>query len=63
MSDPQEEGITFRLRSYLGGSGTAMPPLSRLGDALLWVLLHDAANEIDRLEAALATRAAQEPSP
>jgi hypothetical protein len=51
-------GITFRLRGFLGGSGTAMPPLDPRGDnAGLWGLLHDAANEIDRLEAEIATRA------
>lgn len=52
-------GITFRLRGFLGGSGTAITspsallvPIDRLE---LWKLLRDAALEIDRLEAELAT--------
>ncbi len=52
-------GITFRLRGFFGGSGTAITspaallvPIDRLE---LWKLLRDAANEIDRLNAEVAT--------
>jgi hypothetical protein len=48
--------ITFRLRGFLGGSGTAMTPLATVPSSLdLWRLLRDAADEIDQLNASIAT--------
>jgi hypothetical protein len=49
--------ITWRLRGFLGGSGTAMTSSTdkrrRIDEQELYALLRDAANEIDRLNAAL----------
>ena len=64
-ADLAEEGpgITFRLRGFLGGSGAAMtrprdvPAASSIRRLALWMLLSDAANEIDRLNAEIASRA------
>jgi hypothetical protein len=59
--DRESFGITWRLRSFLGGSGTAMTTASELRSVndpsapALYDVLRDAANEIDCLNAEIAT--------
>jgi hypothetical protein len=54
-ADASGVDITFRLRGYLGGSGTAMTPLATVPNSLdLWRILRDAADEIDQLNATIA---------
>lgn len=64
MSNPVT--ITWRLRGFLGGSGTAMTPRDEAARQVvdgvlerdkLYCLLRDAANEIDRLNAKIASDA------